>query len=110
MTTPVFIGARRHLVTVEAPIEVTDETGATIRTFSPLAQVWCNIRPVRQTTRFEAGKRDGVLSHVLIFRSIPSFGADWRLRLGPRLFQVLAFDDGDARKGMTRASCEEVSP
>ena len=110
MKQTVFIGSMRHLVSAEAPVDVTDATGATIRSYSVYGQVWANIRPMRQAQRFEAGQRSGVLSHVLVFRSIPGFGADWRLRLGARLFQVISFDDGDDCKGFTRAYCEEASP
>jgi len=110
MKTPVFIGTMRHLATAEAPVDVADDAGAVSRSFSAYAQVWCHIRPMKQTTRFEADRKTGVATHMLIFRSIPSFGADWRFRLGGRLFQVLAFDDGDERQGFTRAFCEEVTP
>ena len=110
MTPPVFIGTMRHLVTAEAPVDVVDDAGATLRSFSVHSQVWCHIRPMKQSLRFEADQRSGVLSHMLIFRSIPSFGADWRLRLGAREFRVLSFEDGDVCKGFTRAFCEEVTP
>ena len=110
MSTPVFIGAMRHLISVEAPADVMDGTGATIRSYSAVTQVWANIRPMRRAQRFEADQRSGVLSHMLVFRSIPGFGADWRLRLGARLFQVISFDDGDDCKGFTRAYCEEATP
>ena len=104
----VSIGTMRHLMSAEAPVDVTDATGATIRSYSAVTQVWANIRPMRQAQRFEADQRSGVLSHMLVFRSIPGFGADWRLRLGARLFQVISFDDGDDCKGFTRAYCERA--
>ena len=110
MRPPIFIGTMRHLVTAEAPVDVTDDAGATIRSYSAYGQVWCHVRPMKQAARFEADQRSGVMSHMLIFRSIPGFGADWRLRLGARLFRVLAFEDGDGSKGFMRAYCEETTP
>lgn len=108
MMASVSLGEMRDLVTVEVPTDVMDDTGATTRIFTVFRQIWCRIKPVKPSARFEADRKAGVVSHTLYFRSDPSFSADWRLRLGARVFQVLSFDADDDRNGFTRAYCEET--
>ena len=105
-----LLGSMRHLVTVEVPQDTIDASGASHRSFYVFGQAWCHIQPVSLLSRFEADRKSGVVTHMITFRSIAAFSADWRFRLNARVFQVLAFDDGDENKGFTRASCEEVTP
>ena len=110
MRAPTLLGSMRHLITVEVPQDLIDASGATHRSFSVYGQAWCHIKPMSLSARFEADRKSGVVTHMFTFRSIAAFSADWRFRLNARVFQVLAFDDGDEHKGFTRAACEEVTP
>lgn len=104
------IGRMNALLSVETPQDVLDAGGATRRSFSVTGQVWAQIRPARLFMRGEAGRLSGVVSHMLVFRSIAGFSCDWRLRLGERMFLVESFDEGDEAPGFTRAFCQEVRP
>ena len=104
------IGRLTARASVEAPVDVMDAGGAIRRSFSIYGQVWAQVKPQRLFMRDEAGRQSGVVTHIIIFRSIAGFSCDWRLRLGDRLFLVDSFDDGDEISGFTRASCQEVRP
>jgi head-tail adaptor len=104
------VGRLNALVTVEVPQDVIDAGGATRRSFNVYGQVWAQIRPTRLFMRGEAGRQNGVITHMLTFRSIAGFSCDWRMRQGDRVFVVESFDDGDEISGFTRALCQEVRP
>ena len=104
------IGRMNALATVEAPVDVMDAGGATLRSFSVQGQVWAQIRPLRLFMRGEGGRQSSLVTHIVTFRSIAGFSCDWRLRLGERLFLVDSFEDGDEISGFIRACCQEVRP
>ena len=104
------IGARRWLLTLEAPIDTPDDNGGVARTYAPLATLRAQIIPMTDALIYRADQQQRLVTHDIRFRAWPGLTAAMRLTLGARVFQILSFEDYDDKGATTRALCEEVGP
>jgi SPP1 family predicted phage head-tail adaptor len=104
------IGARRHYVTLEAPIDTSDDNGGATRIYAPVATFWARVVPRAAAMIDRADQQQQQVSYDIYFRARPDLTAAMRLTLGARRFQILAFNEVDERGATMRALCEEVKP
>ena len=104
------VGARRHFVTLAAPVAAPDDNGGVTTTFAPVAAFWARVSPRAQAMIFRNDEQGRNVTHDVYFRAWPGLTGDMRLLIGARVLQILSFDDFDEKGVTTRAQCEEVAP
>ena len=103
----VGIGALRHRVTLEQPLRAGDGGGGAHVTWSALAQLWASVSPASGSEAVIAEAVSGRISHVITLRFRTDITPAMRLRLGPRVFEILAVIDVDERNRELRCLCRE---
>ena len=103
-------GARRHLLTLESPVDALDDNGGVSRTYAAAATRWARLTPRTNDMVFRADQQAENITHEILFRAYPGLTGAMRFRLGARVFQILAFDEADEKGVTTRALCEEIRP
>ena len=97
----------RSRVTLETPVDTVDDSGALMRIWTPVADVWAKIAPQRGAESFAAGEQESVIAHQVTIRWRPDAAAPMRFRLGGRALYIRAAFDPDARKRFLVCACEE---
>ena len=100
---------RSHL-TLETPVDGTDDNGGVTRTYVASAVLWGDITPARASDRFLAGRMEQAITHSIRLRFRPDITGAMRLRLGVRLFFIHGIEDIDERHRFTLCHCEEIRP
>ncbi len=104
------VGARRHLLTLEAPADAADDNGGVTRTYAAVAILWGRVTPKTDDMVFRADQQAENVTHEILVRAHANLTGAMRFRLGERLFQILGFDEADEKGATTRALCEEMRP
>ena len=91
------IGALRHRLVIEQPVETPDGAGGVLRSYSTLATVWAAIAPASADDQVFADRRLGLLSHRIVLRRRDDLTLNHRFRLGFRVFLIRALRDPDER-------------
>lgn len=106
MSTP-GIGALRRRITLEWPSRAADGGGGAVITWTPLADVWAELRSLSGSEGPVAEGLQGRLTHVLTIRKRSDIKPAMRARLGQRLFLIEAVLDGDGPDPFLRLLAEE---
>ena len=104
------IAARRSRLTLQVPVDVTDDNGGVSRSFVALADLWGEIVPAGANDRFLAQRMEETISHRIRIRFRPDLTAAMRLVVGSRVFLIHGIEDEDERHRFSRCHCEEVRP
>ena len=95
-----FIGAMRHRLTLEAPVDTPDGFGGTERSFVTLGTVTAQVRTYGETNpRF-----------VVLMRPRSQLSVEMRFRFRKRLLQIVSIDRFDRRSSFLRVTCQELKP
>ncbi|RAI44096.1 phage head closure protein [Rhodoplanes roseus] len=97
---------RRRLV-LEAPVETADGAGGVLRAFTAVATLWAALEPRAARGAVEADAAGATLTHRILVRAGPQITTRHRLRLGPRMFRVVAVRDLDAAGRFLAIDVEE---
>lgn len=103
----VGIGALRHRVTLEQPLRGADGGGGAHVTWSAIAELWASVSPATGGETVFAEAVSGRISHAITLRFRADISPEMRLRLGPRVFEILAVIDVDERHRELRCLCRE---
>jgi SPP1 family predicted phage head-tail adaptor len=101
------LGEMRSRVSLERPADAPDDTGALMRVWTEVADLWARIAPLRGAEFFSAGEQETVLAHEVTIRWRPDVAAPMRFRLGSRALYIRAAFDPDARRRTLVCRCEE---
>lgn len=104
------IGAMRHRLTLEAPVEQPDGAGGREQVFSPIAQLWASVESLSGIVRRLGDRPEHAASHRVTMRWRADIDAAKRLRLGVRIFIIHAVADADAHRRRLVCLVEEVTP
>jgi SPP1 family predicted phage head-tail adaptor len=104
------IGALRHRLTLEAPVDAPDAAGGATRTWNVVATLWAAIEPFVSDANFRALRPEQTTTHRITMRWRGDIDGAKRLRLGARVFAVIATADADERRRRLVCLCEEVKP
>lgn len=105
MTRPVRPGALRHRLVVECAVLAADES----TTWTAGATVFAAITPVSGREVESGGGLAGQVTHRIEIRWRDDLTSRDRLRLGQRIFRVLATRDLDERRARLVIDAEEES-
>lgn len=103
----VSIGSLRHRVVLEAPVRVGDGGGGAHLTWSLVAELWASVSPAAGSEGVVAEGPAGRISHEIVLRFRDDVSPKMRIRLGSRVFEIVAALDIDERHRMLRCLCRE---
>lgn len=104
------IAPMRSRLTLETPVDVTDDNGGVTRSYAAYATLWGTITPARANDRFVAERMEQSITHMIRLRFRPDITGAMRLRLGVRVFIIHGVEDVAERHRFTLCSCEEIRP
>ena len=110
----VEIGRLNHRVTVQSRTTTTDAYGQQLDTWSDLATVWANIKPIGGRERLRAMAMESTLTHTVMVRYRAAFtppilmGAR-RIAYQGRIFNIVAARDVDEGRTHIIFDCTEGS-
>ena len=109
MSNPEIAGLRSRL-TLETPVDTTDDNGGVTRTYAASGMLWGDITPAGASDRFLAERMEQAITHTIRLRFRPDITGAMRLRLGARVFFIHGVEDIDERHRFTVCRCEEIKP
>jgi SPP1 family predicted phage head-tail adaptor len=82
------IGALRHRITIEAPVETQGEDGTVTQAWETYAAVWASIEPLIGKEYFAQQREQAAVSHKIRMRALDGVTHKMRVSWGPRLFEI----------------------
>ncbi|MGE0750265.1 MAG: phage head closure protein [Variibacter sp.] len=101
------IGRLRERVTLEAPVETADGAGGVTRSYAAQATLWAELVPLSARGSLVADASGATITHRFTIRSGVDVTTRHRLRLGARVFDVVAVRDGDAQRRLMLIEARE---
>lgn len=101
------IGRMRHRMTIEYASRNPDGGGGADETWTTLAEVWADLRPLSGGERLAADGLAGTISHEITMRYRADVRPSMRFRFGSRIFEISAVIDLDERRRRQRCQCTE---
>lgn len=105
-----LIGALRLRCTLEVKATVADGGGGVSETWEPYALVWAELVPSSGTESIEAGRVESRASHRLNVRRRTDVSATHRVRIGDRVFAIVALIDQGPHAFWMTLLIEEGAP
>jgi len=106
---PAAEGELRTRAILETPVDSTDDSGALVRVWQPVAAVWAKIAPKRGAEIFVAGEQETVLTSEVVVRWRPDVASPMRFRVGARALLIRAAFDPDGHRRFLVCACEEFA-
>ena len=110
MSAAVPVGALRTRLTLQAPADVADDTGAFTRSWTSVAALWGRVVARDGRQQFEADAVEVAITHLVTIRSRPDVVNGTRFLVGDRTLVVHAVTDPDGRGRHLLCRCEEFAP
>ena len=104
-----MIGAMRHRLVLETPVDTPDGAGGAARAWTTVATVWAGLRPFGASERVDADAEEHAATHRVLVRWRDDVTAKDRFRLGAHIFEIRALADPDERRRFLHIDVEEVS-
>ncbi len=102
-------GELRTRAVLETPVDSTDDVGALVRAWQPVASVWAKVAPRRGAEVFVAGEQESVLTSEVVVRWRPDVASPMRFRIGARALLIRAAFDPDGHRRFLVCACEEFA-
>ena len=103
------IGALRHRVTLEAPLDVPDDAGGFSRSFAPLAQLWARIEASEAREQFEEQRLEQARRLMVTIRWRGDVASQMRFDFRGRKLLIRGVVDADETRRFLLCACEEMS-
>ncbi len=103
------IGALRHRVTLEAPIDTPDGAGGFARSFAPVADLWARVAPGGAREDFIEQRAEKATNHSVTIRWREDVAKDMRFVHRGRKLRIQSVVDPDERRRFLVCQCEEIS-
>ena len=109
MTAGEKIGALRHRVTLEAPVDVFDDLGGFTRDFAPLTQLWARIETQGAEQAFVEQRSEQVRRTVVTIRWRSDLVSGMRFDFRGRKLLIRGVTEADERRRFLSCQCEEIT-
>lgn len=109
MTSAATIGALRHRLTLEAPVDVPDELGGFTRSFAPVAQLWARIEALGGNEQFIEQQIVQTRRYAVKIRWRPDVANEMRFVFRGRKLVIRNVEDSDEGRRFLKCVCEEFS-
>ena len=104
------LGAMRHRLTIESPVDTPDGFGGLIRSFVARANISAAMEQVKMDQRAVSFGETVEITHLVHLRASANVAAGWRLRKGARRFEIMAVLPDDRASGFILCHCRELAP
>ena len=109
MSRRIASGDMRSRVTLQTPVDSVDDSGALLRVWTSIVDVWAKIETQRGSELFVAGEQETVLAHLVTIRWRPDTASPMRFLLGSRALYIRAAFDPDSRRRHLVCRCDEYA-
>jgi SPP1 family predicted phage head-tail adaptor len=103
------IGALRHRITIETPVDAPDDAGGFARSFTPLAQVWARIETSDAREQFEEQRLEQSRKLVVTIRWRSDVTSQMRFDFRGRKLLIRGVTDVDETRRFLSCACEEIT-
>jgi SPP1 family predicted phage head-tail adaptor len=103
------IGEMRLRMSLEAPVDTADDSGAMTRSYATLCNLWVKLTPVSGEARFVEGRQEQALEWLAQFRWRADVTSEMRLVLGARRLRIETAYDPDGQRRFLACRCEEIA-
>lgn len=97
-------------ITIEAETRTVTASGGATLTWSPVAVLWANVKPLSGSEKLEAEKLTTRITHQVTIRHRTDITTAHRIRVGTQTFRIESIADVDFRHEWLELTCEEVAP
>jgi SPP1 family predicted phage head-tail adaptor len=101
-------GQLRHRVVIQSKARTDDGGGGGSVTWSDVATVWANIKPLSGMQRLKAEQVESSVTHTITIRYRSGLDDSMRVTYAGRIFMVTSLIDPDERKAWLSLMCEET--
>ena len=101
------IGMLRHQVSLQSPTNTTDTGGGAVKTWTTLAKLWANIKPVSGSEKYRQGQVQETATHHVTIRYRSDIGTNYRLVYESRNFNIKHIRNIDERDRYMLLVCNE---
>ena len=101
------IGRLKHLVSLQKPTRTTDTGGGQAITFTTVAQIYVDIRPVSGKEAYEQGQLKETRTAEITTRYRDVLDTSFRILFGTRAFNIKHIKNVDERNKIFVLTCEE---
>jgi SPP1 family predicted phage head-tail adaptor len=102
------IGDLRRRVTLEAYVDLPDDTGGFARSFVVIGKAWAKIEALGAQTQFMEQRLEETRSFAVTLRWRGDVVSQMRLGLGGRKLMVMSVEDPDGAARFLRCLCQEI--
>ena len=106
----VAISGLRTRLTLESPLDTPDDTGAFVRSWTVIADIWARVVAQNGDQRFTADAIEVAISHHVMIRARADVANGMRFVLGARTLLIRAVTDPDGLGRHLLCRCEEFAP
>ena len=103
------IGALRHRLRLEAPVDLSDGVGGFERTYRTISYVWAMISSISAHAQFIEQRFEQSTSIRVDLRWRSDIAAGMRLVFRDRILLIHAVQDVDGTRRFLTCACEEIS-
>ncbi len=103
------LGAMRHRVTLEAPVDTYDDHGGFTRDFAPLTQLWARIEPQSAGQDFVEQRLEQLRRHIVTIRWRNDVTSGMRFDFKGRKLVIKGVTDSGERRRFLLCQCEELT-
>jgi SPP1 family predicted phage head-tail adaptor len=103
------IAALNRRVTIQQLTEGQDEIGQPVQAWTPLAEVWANVRTLNGLETIKADAEVSISKASIRIRRRTDVTAAMRVLLGSTVYQVKAVLQDEASRKWTDLACEVVA-
>lgn len=105
-----MLGNLRERVTIQTFTESSDGGGGSTRTWSNLATVWAEVKPVSRVAdreRVDTGRLATIQTYLVTIRHRTGFDTSARLLWGSKYLNIRSIENRDLRKRFLVLECQE---
>jgi SPP1 family predicted phage head-tail adaptor len=103
------IGALRQRVTIEAPVDVSDDAGGMIRSYAAIARVWADIESSGAGEEFDQQRLEQFQMHIVTIRWRDDVKSQMRFDFKGRKLAIRSVEDDGERRRHLKCRCAEIS-
>jgi SPP1 family predicted phage head-tail adaptor len=103
------IGALRHRLRVETPIDVEDDFGGFVRTYRVMTYLWARVSAINATEQFIEQRFEQATNFQVDLRWRSDIIAGMRFIFGKRILLIRGVREADGAKRFLTCACEEIT-
>ncbi|WP_342358532.1 phage head closure protein [Terrarubrum flagellatum] len=104
------VGAMRHRVAIEAPVDIADGAGGLTRSYETIDTVWAAIETLEADAALTDNRAGARFSYRITMRWRADIDNSRRLRFEDRVFVIRAVSDADGKRRRLSVLADEDAP